>query len=126
MTRQQHKQHMSSTTKPQSNRVFIWLLIGCIFAATLIFQIWTNVSQVATLNRDLAIVRVENEQAKTKQIQLQTYVDLLNDDDYVLKLARARGFYSLPNEIIFTIPEDNPLLSNELKRQEALKNQNSN
>ncbi|MBS4762231.1 septum formation initiator family protein [Carnobacteriaceae bacterium zg-ZUI252] len=107
----------------KSNRVFLWLLGTLLFAATLCFQIFNNVQQTEQLKKNLEIVKVENQQAKTRQIELKTYVDLLNDDEYVLKLARARGFYTLPNELIFNIPEENAMLQNEQARQKALSNQ---
>lgn len=104
--------------KHQSNRVFIWLLIGVVIAMTLFFQIWNNMTQLQTLNRNLQVERQTHLQATTRKVELQSYIDLLNDDEYVLKLARARGFFSLPNEIIFTIPEDNELLKNEEARRQ--------
>lgn len=104
----------------KSNRVFLWLFVAVVFAITLCFQIFSNVQQTAQLQKTLEIVKVENQQAKTRQIELKTHVDMLNDDDYVLKLARARGFYSLPNEIIFNITEQNALLQNEKEREETL------
>lgn len=109
--------------KSPSNRVFIWLVIGCLFAATLGYQIFTNLSQVTTLKTDLTVARLEHTKAQSKNVALKTYVDLLNTDEYVLKLARHHSYYSLPNEIIFTIPEDNALLKNEKNRQEALQKQ---
>lgn len=106
--------------RKQSHRVFLWLFIAVVFATTLSVQIWNNIQETARLNETMKIIQLENTQVKTKQIELQTYVELLTHDEYVLKLARARGFYSLPNELIFNISEQNGLLKNEKTRQEAL------
>lgn len=106
--------------RQQSHRVFLWLFIAVIFATTLSVQIWNNLQETARLNETMKLVQLENTQVKTKQIELQTHVELLTHDEYVLKLARARGFYSLPNELIFNISEQNGLLKNEKIRQEAL------
>lgn len=107
-------------SKKQSNRIFLWLFVAVLFATTLSIQIWNNLQETARLNETMKLVELENAQVKTKQIELQTQVELLTNDEYVLKLARARGFYSLPNELIFNISEQNGLLKNEKARQEAL------
>lgn len=112
--------------KKQNNRIFLWLFAAVIFATTLSIQIWNNLQETAHLNEKMKLVEVENVHVKMKKIELQTQVDLLMDDEYVLKLARARGFYSLPNELIFNIPEQNGLLKNEKVRQEALKQEGLN
>lgn len=106
----------------QSYRVFLWLFVAVVFATTLSVQIWNNLQETARLKQTMQIIQIENTQVQTKKIELQTQVELLTHDEYVLKLARARGFYSLPNELIFNITEQNGLLSNEKARQEALNN----
>lgn len=105
---------------PHSYRVFLWLLIATVIAVLLSFQIWSNVKQAEVLRSNLVAAQQTNQQVKAKKVELETYVALLNNDDYVLKLARARGFYSLPNEILFNITEQNSLLKNEKAREEAL------
>lgn len=103
-----------------TNRVFVWLAISLLIAAGLGYQIFANVQQNQSLSEQLVGIQKEAEQVKVVQMELQAKVDLLQRDQYVLKLARARGFFSLQDEIIFNIPEENALLVNENARQEAM------
>lgn len=108
--------------RKMNNRVFIWLGLSGIIATVLVLQIWRNVEQQRDLEQRLQVVKQEQAQVHVQQIELQATLDLLQDDDYVLKLARSRGYFSLPNEIIFNIPDENPLLTQEKIRQNALGN----
>lgn len=110
--------------RKMNHRVFIWLGLASIVATVLVLQIWRNVEQQSALDQQLKVVQQEEAQVHVQQIELQATLDLLQDDDYVLKLARSRGYFSLPNEIIFNIPEDNPLLNQEKIRKDALGNDN--
>lgn len=115
-----------STQKVQkrqsTNRVFIWIAIASIFAVVLALQIWRNVEQTKTLQGELQEAQQQQNLANVKQVELQAKVDMLQDDNYVLKLARSRGYYSLPNEIIFNILEENNLL----KQEKAQRNSTGN
>lgn len=106
-----------------NHRVFIWLGLASIVAMVLVLQIWRNIDQQHTLDQQLQVVQQNEAQVRVQQIELQATLELLQDDDYVLKLARSRGYFSLPNEIIFNIPEENPLLNQEKIRQNALGNE---
>ncbi|MBF0780005.1 MULTISPECIES: septum formation initiator family protein [unclassified Granulicatella] len=105
-----------------TNRVFIWIAITSIFAIVLALQIWRNVEQTKNLQRELQDVQAQQSAANVKQLELQAQVDMLQDDNYVLKLARSRGHYSLPNEIIFNILEENNLLKQEKARRDSTGN----
>lgn len=49
---------------------------------------------------------VELEEVQKQQAKLEEQIRLLNDDDYVSKLARKDYFLSDEGEIIFTLPND--------------------
>lgn len=106
-----------------TNRVFVWLAISLVIALGLGYQIFVNVQQNQSLANQLEEVKKEEQQVRVSQMELQAKVDLLQQDQYVLKLARSRGFFSLQDEIIFNIPEKNALLLNEKARQESLQTQ---
>lgn len=114
---------MSTVQKRQSsNRIFIWLALASVLAVFLALQIYRNVEQAQQLKRDLSQAQSEHDSLLVRKTELQAQVDMLNNDDYVLKLARSRGYFSLKNEIIFNIPEENNLLKQEKERAEADKN----
>lgn len=48
----------------------------------------------------------ELEEVQKKQAKLEEQIRLLNDDDYLSKLARKDYFLSDEGEIIFTLPND--------------------
>ncbi|MBS4750196.1 hypothetical protein GMA11_07920 [Granulicatella sp. zg-ZJ] len=107
-----------NSAKHATNRVFIWLLISSVLAGLLVFQIWQNVKQNQEFQQTLKNVQADKEKAEVQKMELQAQVDLLNDDDYILKLARSRGFMGTKDEIIFNIPSENMLLKQEQKREE--------
>lgn len=48
------------------------------------------------------------EQLKNEESDLKEEIQLLNDTDYLLQIARKDYFFSEKGEIIFKIPEDKP------------------
>ena len=57
----------------------------------------------ARAERDDSIVQQAS--LKAEQARLEKQVQLLQDDDYVAKLARTRFYFSREGETIFTIPD---------------------
>lgn len=43
---------------------------------------------------------------ETYQDDLEYYIDLLNDEEYVAKLARSEYYLSKDDEVVFNLPED--------------------
>jgi len=82
-----------------------------IFAAAMIFFTLPSIRLYESYN-ELMNAQAEQERAKENRTQLeaqekalQKQVNLLNDDQYVLKVARDRYSYSLEGETIFVIPD---------------------
>ena len=58
---------------------------------------------------DAAVVlpHTDKKQAEDENTQLTYEVKLLQDDEYIAKLARGKYYLSRDGEIIFSLPEDN-------------------
>ena len=104
-------------------RVAVWhsLLMAVVIAiaGSLILQIVGQLNQAGKI--EAQIVEAKKEEAKVKQEQksLVQQVELLQQDDYVAKLARSEYYLSKSGEIIFNTPDDAP----QNKIQQAKENQ---
>ena len=91
-------------------RVAVWhsLLMAVVIAiaGSLILQIVGQINQAGKI--EAQIVEAKKEEAKVKQEQksLVQQVELLQQDDYVAKLARSEYYLSKSGEIIFNTPDD--------------------
>ena len=91
-------------------RVAVWhsLLMAVVIAiaGSLILQIVGQLNQAGKI--EAQIVEAKKEEAKVKQEQksLVQQVELLQQDDYVAKLARSEYYLSKSGEIIFNTPDD--------------------
>lgn len=104
-------------------RVAVWhsLLMAVVIAiaGSLILQIIGQINQAGKI--EAQIVEAKKEEAKVKQEQksLVQQVELLQQDDYVAKLARSEYYLSKSGEIIFNTPDD----AAQNKIQQAKENQ---
>lgn len=114
MSNQMYKfsEYRKSDTRP-TNRVFLWLSIATFFIVIMGIQMQGNLAQKATLQKEYQVEVEKNQQAEVAKVELTSKIDLLNDEEYILKLARNRYLMSLPQEIIFNITDMNDLLKAE-------------
>ena len=104
-------------------RVAVWhsLLMAVVIAiaGSLILQIVGQINQAGKI--EAQIVEAKKEEAKVKQEQksLVQQDELLQQDDYVAKLARSEYYLSKSGEIIFNTPDD----AAQNKIQQAKENQ---
>ncbi len=82
---------------------------GIIAAVCMLWVMVTLFGQTQTLaekKEEKAEAAAVLEAAQEKQIRLEEQIQLLNDEDYLAKLARKEYFLSEEGEIIFSIPEE--------------------
>ena len=91
-------------------RVAVWhsLLMAVVIAVigTLILQIVGQVNQASKIEAKIIEKKKEEAKVKEKQKALVQQVELLQQDDYVAKLARSEYYLSKSGEIIFNTPDD--------------------
>lgn len=51
-------------------------------------------------------LQTELETLKQEQTALEEEIELLNDDEYILELARSNYFYSKEGELLFKLPDE--------------------
>ena len=104
-------------------RVAVWhsLLMAVVIAITgsLILQIVGQIKQVGKIEAQIVEAKKEEAKVKEQQKSLIQQVELLQQDDYVAKLARSEYYLSKSGEIIFNTPDD----AAQNKIQQAKENQ---
>lgn len=60
-----------------------------------------KLDQYEELEKELSVL-------EKKEVNLKEEISLLNDEDYVLEIARTNYFFSKEGELIFKIPEEDP------------------
>ena len=73
---------------------------------TLILQIVGQMNQASKIEAQIVEAKKEETKVKEKQKALVQQVELLQQDDYVAKLARSEYYLSKSGEIIFNTPDD--------------------
>ena len=104
-------------------RVAVWhsLLMAVVIAiaGSLILQIVGQINQAGKIEAQIVEARKEESKVKEQQKSLVQQVELLQQDDYVAKLARSEYYLSKSGEIIFNTPDD----AAQNKIQQAKENQ---
>ena len=73
---------------------------------TMVYQTIGQIQKAAELDQQIAIATEKESDAQAKKEMLQSQVELLNNDEYVAKLARSEYYLSKPGEIIFSLPKE--------------------
>lgn len=71
------------------------------------YNVVNNVHHINQVDEQIAIATAEKKTLEKENQRLIVQVGLLQDDEYVAKLARSRYYFSKDKEIIFSLPEDN-------------------
>lgn len=71
------------------------------------FNLIGNISHIREVEDQIVLAQKEKKALEKENQQLNVQVGLLQDDEYVAKLARSRYYFSKDGEIIFSLPEDN-------------------
>ena len=88
---------------------FIKVVGGIIVASlsiTMIYQTIGQIQKASELDEQILIAADKEAEAIEKKEMLQAQVELLNNDEYVAKLARSEYYLSKPGEIIFSLPKE--------------------
>lgn len=100
------------------------LAVALVLAISAVFlvQIANQLIQLNTINQSIVEAEAKVKAAQEKKVALTQQVELLQNPEYVAKLARSEYYLSKKGEIIFSLPED--LASNRSKPE--AKGQSSN
>lgn len=121
----QEAQHMRKKKSIVRKRMAILLAVGCMLVLILGTQLVRSKKRAAVLQAETVDAQLELDRVMSKQEDLRYYVGLLEDEEYVAKLARNEYYLSEENELIFTFPNDTrPSFSYEQGVEEAVENGN--
>ncbi|MHC5375049.1 FtsB family cell division protein [Enterococcus sp. LJL120] len=85
-------------------RLFFICLVAIGVFAFMGYNVYGNYQKLANLEDIKSEAEVEAQTVTDKVADLQTDVDLLQDNQYVLKQARSRFYYSREGESVYVLP----------------------
>lgn len=110
---QQENVTMKTMQKDNKKIIFRRRRLGIMFTVALVafsligFNLFTNSQHLLKLQETRKEVSKEQKDVAKNEKDLSREVDLLNDTEYVEKIARAKYFYSKEGEQIYSIPDLN-------------------
>ena len=87
-------------------RMAVILAVGFTFVFLLGMQLIKSKNRAVALQDETTHAQSELDRVMTKQDDLKYYIGLLEDEEYIAKLARNEYYLSEENELIFTFPKD--------------------
>lgn len=113
---QLHNEYTQEKNKKQSfkqkrqkffkRRMAFIVSCGVILLSFVTIPLIGNVFEVHALEQERAAAEQELEELVDHQDELEYYTHLLQDEDYVAKLARSEYYLTQDNEIVFSFPDD--------------------
>lgn len=87
-------------------RTMAILVAGIALIALFTFPLIRGYSQMNELEEERTIAMQELEEIELEQEELEYYIGLLENEEYVAKLARSEYYVTQDNEIVFSFPDD--------------------
>jgi cell division protein DivIC len=72
------------------------------------FYHWNQRALHAEKTEEYEELQAELEALKQEEVQLKEEIELLNDESYVLDIARTNYFFTKKGELIFQLPDEDP------------------
>ena len=101
------KQQLTLLNRNARRRKTALAIIAAGILLPLGYNVVSNVHQINQVDVQIAEAKAEKKELEKENQRLNVQVGLLQDDEYVAKLARSRYYFSKDKEIIFSVPEDN-------------------
>ncbi|ELK48357.1 septum formation initiator family protein [Halobacillus sp. ACCC02827] len=89
-------------------RLVMFALLVTVVAGSMGVYHWKQQSVYAEKNEQYEQLQQEMAALKKEENGLEQEIELLNDEDYVLQIARTNYFFSKEGEIIFKMPNEDP------------------
>lgn len=87
-------------------RTTLITICGLFFVSLLVTPLFNNYQQLQESTIEKAEAKEHLEALELHQEELDYYVGLLENEEYVLKLARSEYYLTKDDEIVFSFPED--------------------
>lgn len=87
-------------------RTTLIAICGLFFVFLLVTPLFNNYQQLQESKVEQTIAKEKLEALELQQEELDYYVGLLENEEYVLKLARSEYYLTKDDEVVFSFPED--------------------
>lgn len=94
-------------TQKMKRRMTLVTVIAVLIFAPMVKGIAENLISLRNVESEIANAKENHTELMATNQDLKVQVGLLQDDEYIAKLARSRYYLSKDGEIIFSLPEDN-------------------
>lgn len=101
------KQISTNLQRKARRRLLAIMIVGLLMVVPLGINVVKNLFEIRSLDGKIAEAKEINVALAEENQNLKVQVGLLQDDEYVAKLARSRYYLSKDGELIFSLPEDN-------------------
>ncbi|QII81550.1 septum formation initiator family protein [Jeotgalibaca arthritidis] len=101
------KQISTNLQRKARRRLLAIMIVGLLMVVPLGINVVKNLFEIRSLDGKIAETKEINVTLAEENQNLKVQVGLLQDDEYVAKLARSRYYLSKDGELIFSLPEDN-------------------
>lgn len=103
----QQKLLASRERRKHKKSLFFILLFGAILISPFFCKTVVNAFEIRQMDNEIAAAKKEKKAVEDKNTKFNYEVKLLQEDEYIAKLARSKYYLSKDGEIIFSLPEDN-------------------
>lgn len=101
------KQISTNLQRKARRRLLAIMIVGLLMVVPLGINVVKNLFEIRSLDGKIAETKEINVTLAEENQNLKVQVGLLQDDEYVAKIARSRYYLSKDGELIFSLPEDN-------------------
>lgn len=101
------KQISTNLQRKARRRLLAIMIVGLLMVVPLGINVVKNLFEIRSLDGKIVETKEINVTLAEENQNLKVQVGLLQDDEYVAKLARSRYYLSKDGELIFSLPEDN-------------------
>lgn len=112
------KQISTNLQRKTRRRLLAIMIVGLLMVVPLGINVVKNLFEIRSLDGKIAETKEINVALAEENQNLKVQVGLLQDDEYVAKLARSRYYLSKDGELIFSLPEDNRSKAAEKEKSE--------
>ncbi|UOQ83862.1 FtsB family cell division protein [Gracilibacillus salinarum] len=108
---EQHDAQMKRQIRRKKKLYRRLMLFGAVMAITMIFLTTYHINQRTTyhdMKQEYTDLSDELTTMQTKEKKLQEEIELLNDEEYLLQIAKTNYFFTEEGEIVFKLPEEDP------------------
>lgn len=125
------KEQIQEFNKAQKRVIFRRRRLAVVFAVAIVFfvlsgfNLFRSYQHINSLKAEKVAAEVQQAELNQRVVALEYDVKLLEDEEYLQKLARQKYFYTKEGELVYNIPQINQNVRTETKTKEQPTKQSS-